>query len=36
VLIAGKGHETTQESGGRLLPFSDRVQVARACAGGGA
>jgi UDP-N-acetylmuramoyl-L-alanyl-D-glutamate--2,6-diaminopimelate ligase len=23
VLIAGKGHETTQSVGGRVLPFSD-------------
>jgi UDP-N-acetylmuramoyl-L-alanyl-D-glutamate--2,6-diaminopimelate ligase len=29
VLIAGKGHETYQEIGGRRLPFSD-VEVARA------
>jgi UDP-N-acetylmuramoyl-L-alanyl-D-glutamate--2,6-diaminopimelate ligase len=28
VLIAGKGHETTQEIGGELLPFDDR-EVAR-------
>jgi UDP-N-acetylmuramyl tripeptide synthase len=28
VLIAGKGHEDTQESEGRLEPFDDRV-VAR-------
>ncbi|MEQ8493503.1 MAG: UDP-N-acetylmuramoyl-L-alanyl-D-glutamate--2,6-diaminopimelate ligase [Gammaproteobacteria bacterium] len=35
VLVAGKGHETTQELGGRLQPFSDREQVRRACQGGG-
>jgi UDP-N-acetylmuramoyl-L-alanyl-D-glutamate--2,6-diaminopimelate ligase len=28
VLIAGKGHETTQTAGGRVLPFDDR-EVAR-------
>jgi UDP-N-acetylmuramoyl-L-alanyl-D-glutamate--2,6-diaminopimelate ligase len=27
VLIAGKGHETTQQIGSKLLAFSDRVQV---------
>ena len=30
VLIAGKGHETTQDIGGHKLPFSD-IAVARAC-----
>ncbi len=29
VLIAGKGHETTQEIGGRKLPFSDHVAASR-------
>lgn len=28
VLIAGKGHETTQQVGDQYLPFSDRKQVA--------
>ncbi len=32
VLVAGKGHETTQEIAGRRLPFSD-VEVARAALG---
>jgi len=35
VLVAGKGHETWQESGGRRLPFSDR-QLARTLIGGDA
>ncbi len=30
VLIAGKGHERTQESAGQLTPFSDHVEIARA------
>jgi len=30
VLIAGKGHETSQEIQGQRLPFSD-AQVAQAC-----
>jgi len=30
VLIAGKGHETTQEVAGHKMPFSDRA-VAQAC-----
>ena len=29
VLIAGKGHERTQEIGARKLPYSDRLQVAQ-------
>ncbi|MDE1942227.1 MAG: UDP-N-acetylmuramoyl-L-alanyl-D-glutamate--2,6-diaminopimelate ligase [Betaproteobacteria bacterium] len=29
VLIAGKGHEITQEIAGRKLPFSDRVEAQR-------
>ncbi|NOZ77875.1 MAG: UDP-N-acetylmuramoyl-L-alanyl-D-glutamate--2,6-diaminopimelate ligase [Acidobacteria bacterium] len=33
VLVAGKGHETDQEIGGRRLPFSD-VQVIHELAGG--
>lgn len=32
VLVAGKGHETTQEIAGRRLPFSD-IDVARAALG---
>lgn len=32
VLLAGKGHETTQEIAGRLLPFSDAAQAALALA----
>jgi UDP-N-acetylmuramyl-tripeptide synthetase len=32
ILLAGKGHETTQEIGGRLLPFSDVEQAGRALA----
>jgi UDP-N-acetylmuramoyl-L-alanyl-D-glutamate--2,6-diaminopimelate ligase len=33
ILLAGKGHETTQDIGGRLLPFSDIEQAARALDG---
>ena len=32
VLLAGKGHETTQEIAGALLPFSDREQAQAALA----
>ena len=32
VLVAGKGHEETQEIAGQKLPFSDRAQVAQALA----
>lgn len=32
VLVAGKGHETTQESAGRVVPFSDFEVVRRALA----
>uniref|UniRef100_A0A832I025 UDP-N-acetylmuramoyl-L-alanyl-D-glutamate--2,6-diaminopimelate ligase n=1 Tax=Eiseniibacteriota bacterium TaxID=2212470 RepID=A0A832I025_UNCEI len=34
VLVAGKGHETTQTIGGRVLPFDDR-EVARELLAGG-
>ena len=34
VLVLGKGHETGQEGGGRVLPFDDREVAARALAGG--
>jgi UDP-N-acetylmuramoyl-L-alanyl-D-glutamate--2,6-diaminopimelate ligase len=33
VLLAGKGHETTQEVAGRQLPFSDALEAERALAG---
>jgi UDP-N-acetylmuramoyl-L-alanyl-D-glutamate--2,6-diaminopimelate ligase len=33
VLIAGKGHETYQESAGRKLPFSDVIEAEQALAG---
>ncbi|WP_246540746.1 UDP-N-acetylmuramoyl-L-alanyl-D-glutamate--2,6-diaminopimelate ligase [Mycobacterium spongiae] len=32
VLIAGKGHETGQRSGGHVRPFDDRVELAEALA----
>ncbi len=32
ILVAGKGHETTQEIAGRKLPFDDRVELRRALA----
>jgi len=35
VLLAGKGHETTQEIGGVLVPFDDRAVAASALAAGG-
>jgi len=35
VLLAGKGHETTQEIAGRKLPFSDTLEAERALAGWG-
>jgi len=34
VLIAGKGHETTQTIGGRVLPFDDRRVAAELLAAG--
>jgi UDP-N-acetylmuramoyl-L-alanyl-D-glutamate--2,6-diaminopimelate ligase len=30
VLVAGKGHETTQTTGGVTVPFDDREEAARA------
>jgi UDP-N-acetylmuramoyl-L-alanyl-D-glutamate--2,6-diaminopimelate ligase len=36
VLIAGKGHETTQTIGEAVLPFDDRAVAAELLAGGGA
>jgi UDP-N-acetylmuramyl tripeptide synthase len=30
ILVAGKGHETTQEIGSRHIPFDDRLQLAAA------
>jgi UDP-N-acetylmuramoyl-L-alanyl-D-glutamate--2,6-diaminopimelate ligase len=30
VLVAGKGHETGQEAGGRVTPFDDRVELTQA------
>ena len=32
VLVAGKGHETGQEIGGRVIPFDDREELAAATA----
>ena len=32
VLVAGKGHEAFQDSGGRVLPFSDAAAVREALA----
>ncbi len=34
VLIVGKGHETTQERAGSVIPFDDRAVAARAIAAG--
>ncbi|HKQ59322.1 MAG TPA: UDP-N-acetylmuramoyl-L-alanyl-D-glutamate--2,6-diaminopimelate ligase, partial [Candidatus Eisenbacteria bacterium] len=36
VLIAGKGHETTQTIGDRVLPFDDRIVAREALQGRGA
>jgi UDP-N-acetylmuramoyl-L-alanyl-D-glutamate--2,6-diaminopimelate ligase len=32
VLVAGKGHETGQEAGGRITPFDDRAVLREALA----
>jgi len=34
VLVAGKGHETTQTIGSRVLPFDDRAVVREVLSGG--
>jgi UDP-N-acetylmuramyl tripeptide synthase len=33
ILVAGKGHETTQEIAGKLLPFDDRAELRQALQG---